>query len=64
MQPVEDIMSTNSDRNPAEDTNDAREHDATLSPQDDGAAGTMNDDELVDERIDESFPASDPPASY
>ncbi|WP_165165368.1 hypothetical protein [Corynebacterium qintianiae] len=53
-------MSTNSDRNPAEDTNDAREHDATLSPQDDGAAGTMNDDE----RIDESFPASDPPASY
>ena len=57
-------MSANSDRNPAEDTNDAREHDATLSPQDDGAAGTMNVDELVDERIDESFPASDPPASY
>lgn len=57
-------MSTNSDRNPAEDTNDASEHDATLSPQDDGEAGTMNDDELVDERIDESFPASDPPASY
>ena len=57
-------MSTNSDRNPAEDTNDASEHDATLSPQDDGEAGTMSDDELVDERIDESFPASDPPASY
>ncbi|SDL85563.1 hypothetical protein SAMN04488535_1012 [Corynebacterium mycetoides] len=25
---------------------------------------TLNEDELVDEQIDESFPASDPPASY
>lgn len=26
--------------------------------------GTLDQDELVDEQIDQSFPASDPPASY
>ena len=48
------------DRNPAEDTNDER----TGEVPNTGTDGTLDDDQLVDEQIEESFPASDPPASY
>ncbi|WP_291313637.1 hypothetical protein [Corynebacterium sp. UBA2622] len=47
-------------RNPAEDTNDERTEELSTA----GPDGTLDDDDLVDEEIDESFPASDPPANY
>jgi len=60
---MEENMSTtpsHPDRNPAEDTNDERSGEVHST----GTDGTLNDDQLVDEQIEESFPASDPPASY
>ncbi|QPK82767.1 hypothetical protein G7Y29_07770 [Corynebacterium qintianiae] len=40
------------------------EHEEDTSKPGVGNDGTLDEDELVDEQIDESFPASDPPASY
>ena len=59
---------TNPDKNPSEDPNltpgqdeDQPEPDADTTP---GTDGVLDEDELVDEQGEESFPASDPPASY
>ncbi|MDR7330641.1 hypothetical protein [Corynebacterium guangdongense] len=59
---------TNPDKNPFEDQNltpgqeeDQLEPDADTKP---GTDGVLDEDELVDEQGEESFPASDPPAFY
>lgn len=44
--------------------NDAQNTKNTKTDKGQDQKGTLDQDELVDEQIDQSFPASDPPASY
>ena len=44
------------------ETNDGDRKQNTRQHEDHDTNATLTDDELVDEQIDESFPASDPPS--